>query len=75
MKVSICTPVYNGARFIVELWNNLSNQTYDNFVWVVIDDGSEDESYYILRELQKKNPNKIRLYKTKYLKEGWTLKF
>jgi glycosyltransferase involved in cell wall biosynthesis len=59
MKISICTSIYNGARFISEIWYNLINQTYQNFVWIVIDDGSEDETYYILRELQKKNPNKI----------------
>jgi len=75
MKISICTSIYQGARFISEIWYNLINQTYQNFVWVVVDDGSYDESYYIVKELQRKYPSKIRLYKARYRKEGYTYKF
>ena len=68
--VSVIVPTYNRKDLLTKTIDSILNQTYKNFVWVVIDDGSEDESYYILKQLQKDNPEKLKLYKSKYRKEG-----
>lgn len=42
--VTIVTPVYNGENFISILYNSLLNQTDKNFKWMIIDDGSKDNT-------------------------------
>ena len=49
--ISVVTPVYNGARFIKGTYDCLCRQTYTNWEWVVVDDGSTDETRTMLREL------------------------
>lgn len=44
MKVSICTPTYNRAHCLEKLYNSLVNQTSKDFEWLIIDDGSKDET-------------------------------
>ncbi|MDC0226798.1 glycosyltransferase family 2 protein [Alphaproteobacteria bacterium] len=39
---SIITPIYNRSYFIDKIYDSLKNQTYSNFEWIIIDDGSED---------------------------------
>ena len=41
-KISVITPVYNGALLIHRVWESLKNQTLQNFEWIIIDDGSTD---------------------------------
>lgn len=41
-KITVFTPVYNRAYCITKLYNSLKKQTYKNFEWIVIDDGSTD---------------------------------
>lgn len=48
-KFSIFTPVYNGAKTIHRVYNSLRNSTYKNFEWIVINDGSVDNSEEIIR--------------------------
>jgi len=48
--VSIITPVYNGKAYIDKCFTCIQNQSYQNIEWVVINDGSEDDS---LSKLQK----------------------
>ncbi|MDE6624635.1 MAG: glycosyltransferase family 2 protein [Alistipes sp.] len=42
--ITIFTPTYNRAYILPELYESLCRQTYRNFEWVVIDDGSSDET-------------------------------
>ena len=49
--ISVVTPVYNGARFIAEAYACLCRQTYRNWEWVVVDDGSTDETRTMIRQL------------------------
>ena len=39
---SIITPIYNRSYFIDKIYQSLENQTYNNFEWIIIDDGSSD---------------------------------
>lgn len=44
MKITVFTPTYNRAHTILKLYESLKKQTYKNFEWVVIDDGSNDNT-------------------------------
>lgn len=43
-KVSIVVPVYNGENYIDNCVRNLKEQTYDNLEFVLVDDGSSDNT-------------------------------
>jgi glycosyltransferase involved in cell wall biosynthesis len=45
--VSIIIPVYNTKLYLFNCITSVQNQTYKNFECLIIDDGSEDESYLI----------------------------
>lgn len=47
--VTIGMPVYNGARFLDEALQSIRGQTFADFVLVVSDNGSTDDSVEILR--------------------------
>lgn len=64
MKVSIIVPVHNGELYIRDCLNSLLNQTIKSYEVLCIDDGSIDNSYKILQEMQKDNPDKIKVYRT-----------
>ena len=42
MTITVFTPAYNRAHTIMNLYNSLLRQTYKDFEWLVIDDGSKD---------------------------------
>jgi len=52
--VSVIVPCFNHEKYIAECIRSIINQTYTNFELVVIDDGSKDDSFKVLKELQKK---------------------
>lgn len=43
-KITIYTPTYNRAFCINNLYESLLRQTNKNFEWLIVDDGSEDET-------------------------------
>lgn len=42
--ISVILPVYNGERFLRETIESVLNQTYKNFEFIIINDGSTDSS-------------------------------
>ncbi|MCQ2815110.1 MAG: glycosyltransferase [Bacilli bacterium] len=48
-KVSIIVPVYNSAKYLYQCLNSIKNQTFSDFELILIDDGSNDESYDICK--------------------------
>ena len=58
--ISIITPCYNAAPFIKEAINSVLSQTYNNYEWIIINDGSTDETECII---QSYNDSRIRYYK------------
>jgi glycosyltransferase involved in cell wall biosynthesis len=57
--VSIIIPVYNKAAYIRETLDSALGQTYQDTEIVVVDDGSTDGSFEILKEYFEKYPEKI----------------
>lgn len=53
--VSIITPSFNRADLIKETSESVFSQTYHNWEWIVVDDGSSDETSSIFEQLIKKD--------------------
>lgn len=47
-KVSVLMPVYNGAKYLREAVDSILGQTFGDFEFIVIDDGSTDDSVQIV---------------------------
>lgn len=47
-KISVVMSVYNGERYLKEAIESILNQTFTDFEFIIIDDGSTDESAAII---------------------------
>ena len=47
-QITVFTPTYNRAYIIVELYKSLCNQSNRNFEWVIVDDGSTDNTQELI---------------------------
>jgi glycosyltransferase involved in cell wall biosynthesis len=56
-KITIFTPAYNRAHTLKRCYDSLLKQGYNDFEWLVIDDGSTDNTKQIMLEII--NENKI----------------
>ncbi|KAF0200327.1 MAG: glycosyl [Bacteroidetes bacterium] len=61
--VSVIMPVYNGAKTIKLALNSLINQAYQNWICIIVNDGSTDNTKDILDSLQDKRFRVIHLKK------------
>ena len=52
-KLSIITPAYNRAYILNELYESLKKQTSKEFEWIVIDDGSTDNTWELLKSYKE----------------------
>ncbi len=62
--VSVALPVYNGEKYLAEALDSILAQTFTNFEFIIIDDGSTDNSLFMLREYEQKD-SRIRLISRK----------
>ncbi len=53
--VSVLMPVYNAEKFINEAVESILNQTFSEFEFIIINDGSTDQSEAILKDFQKRD--------------------
>ncbi len=42
--ISILTPTYNRGKLLLPLYESLKNLTFEDFEWLIVDDGSEDDT-------------------------------
>ncbi len=68
-KVSIITPSFNSVHYIRETYHSIYSQTYTKWEWLIIDDGSNDNSIEIIQTFSKKDP-RIKLFKRKSINKG-----
>lgn len=52
MKYSVIIPLYNKQKYITQTIRSVLNQTYKDYEVIVIDDGSTDDSFSKLKEMQ-----------------------
>jgi glycosyltransferase involved in cell wall biosynthesis len=54
--VSIITPMYNGEAFFPGTARSVLGQTWGNWEWIIVDDGSEDRSLALAQKEAGKDP-------------------
>lgn len=52
MKITIFTPTYNRCEKLKKLYSSLLNQTYNEFEWIIVDDGSTDETDLFIESIK-----------------------
>jgi len=57
-KITVLMPVYNGEKYLREAIESILNQTFTDFEFLIINDGSTDKSEEIIRSY---NDSRIRL--------------
>lgn len=62
-EITIFTPTYNRAYILEKAYNSLLSQTNKNFVWMIIDDGSTDNTESLVKKWIKQDIIKIIYYK------------
>lgn len=62
-KVSVIMATYNCEDTVKESIDSILCQTYDNWEFIICDDGSSDNTFEILKEFEKKYPKKIKVIK------------
>lgn len=60
MKLTIFTPTYNRAYILAELFKSLQKQNSKNFEWLIVDDGSTDNTSDLVNNWIKNSPFKIK---------------
>lgn len=64
-KLTVFTPTFNRAALLERAYNALLRQSVKDFVWLIIDDGSTDETSVLVKDWQKENRISIDYYKKK----------
>ena len=49
--ITILTITFNSANFINRCFTSIINQTYTNWIWLIVDDGSTDDTEKIVKNL------------------------
>ena len=64
--LTIFTPAYNRAKFLPRAFEALKRQTLKDFIWMIIDDGSTDNTEEVVQEFLKDTNAG---FKTEYIKK------
>src|SRR5690606_37404069 len=57
--ITIFTPTYNRAHLLNRLFESIKNLSYENFEWLIVDDGSTDETEKLINRFREKSKFKI----------------
>lgn len=62
IQLTIVTPTYNRAKMLPNLYRSLCEQTSKNFIWLIIDDGSKDNTEEVVKAYKKEKRLNIQYY-------------
>lgn len=62
IRISVVTPSYNRGNVLFRVYDSLKKQTYRGFEWIVIDDGSQDDTKSVVQNFIKEADFKIIYY-------------
>ena len=63
-KLTVCTPTFNRAYILNSLYQSLQKQTCKDFEWLIIDDGSSDNTQELVQSWIESDDNfPVRYYK------------
>ncbi|MGX9985152.1 glycosyltransferase family A protein [Soonwooa purpurea] len=54
-KITIITPSYNRAHSLSRVYESLKKQSFKDFKWIIMDDGSTDDTKTLVTEFQNEN--------------------
>lgn len=58
-RLTVFTPAYNREKLLKRLYDSLVNQTCKDFVWLIVDDGSTDNTRELIKNLKALNEIEI----------------
>lgn len=64
MRITIFTPAYNRASFLPQVYESLCRQTCKDIEWIVVDDGSSDDTRNVMEGIIENNG---RLFEIRYI--------
>ncbi len=59
-KITVFTPTYNRAYCLHQVYNSLQSQTSQDFVWLIIDDGSNDNTRELVKSWTQENKIQVK---------------
>ena len=63
-RITVFTPTYNRAYILEELYTSLKKQKFLDFEWLIVDDGSTDNTELLVQKWKKESNFEIRYFKT-----------
>jgi len=77
-RVTVITPTYNRAELIKETIKSVLSQDYDDYIYIILDDGSKDNTREVVEEMIKGRENCFYLYhdnvgEANTVNKGWSL--
>ena len=70
-QFTIFTTTYNRKNLLPRLYESIKAQTFKDFVWLIVDDGSEDGTFDLINSFKKDNDIDIEYHYKRHL---WTKK-
>ena len=64
-KITVFTPTYNRCHTLERLYESLKKQTFTDFEWLIVDDGSTDETEELVTKFKKEQKITITYFKQK----------
>ena len=53
--ITVFTPTYNRAKLLPRLYESLCKQTFRDFEWIIVDDGSVDDTHDVVESFMNGN--------------------
>ena len=63
-KLTVFTPTYNREKLLLRAYESLLDQTVDDFIWLIVDDGSTDDTEQLAERFIREGRIEVRYIKT-----------